>query len=301
MRELPHLVQLQAFEAAARHLSFTRAAEELNCTQAAISQRVRGLEQYFGRPLFHRRASGLELSSAGKAFLPGIMQALDIAEAATRGLTGRRLHQSLTISAPISFLNLWLGPRLPGFLAQHRGVAVQLNSAIWTDPNSELADLSFGVMDAAYLPPEAVVLARETLVLVGGPQHSGQLDVDELPQIEVQGRHSLWDIWSERTHRSRRPRLPPIRVDNALSAIELAASGAGVTVIYGTYAQRPLAEGRLVAPMGDGVPVPLVLVMSRNLMRKETAAVRDFMAWVSGHFPAVEGQVRDPGQGRGLR
>lgn len=107
--------------------------DELNCTQAAISQRVRRLE----------------LSSVGKAFLPGIMQALDIAEAATRGLTGRRLHQALTVSAPISFLNLWLGPRLPGFLAQHRGIALQLNNSIWTDPNSELADLSFGVMDPA--------------------------------------------------------------------------------------------------------------------------------------------------------
>lgn len=78
MRELPHLVCLQAFEAAARHLSFTRAAAELNCTQAAISQRVRALEQYFGRPLFHRHANGLDLSSAGKAYLPSVTQALDM-------------------------------------------------------------------------------------------------------------------------------------------------------------------------------------------------------------------------------
>lgn len=109
------------------------------------------------------------------------MQALDIAEAATRGLTGRRLHQTLTVSAPISFLNLWLGPRLPGFLAQHRGIALQLNSSIWTDPNSGLADLSFGVMDPAWLPSGAVVLARELLVLVGRPQHAGAADADELP------------------------------------------------------------------------------------------------------------------------
>lgn len=297
MRELPHLIQLQAFEAAARHLSFTRAAEELNCTQAAISQRVRGLEQYFGRPLFHRRASGLELSSAGKAFLPGVMQALDIAEAATRGLTGRRLHQTLTISAPVSFLNLWLAPRLPDFLARHRGVAVQLNSAIWTDPNSELADLGFDMMDPAYCPPEAVILTRETLVLLGAAQPPASADVNELPQIEVQGRHSLWDIWAARMGMERRPKLPPIRVDNALAAIELAAAGAGVTVIYGTYAERPVADGRLTPLLGEALPVPLVLAMSRNQLRKETAAVRDFMAWVSGHFPAVEGQVADPRQG----
>ncbi|MDO5369365.1 LysR substrate-binding domain-containing protein [Paracoccus sp. (in: a-proteobacteria)] len=97
--------------------------------------------------------------------------------------------------------------------------------------------------------------------------------------------------------RERRPRLPSIRVDNALLAVELAAAGAGVTVICRTYAERPLAEGRLAAPLGAGVPAPLVLGMSRNPYCRETAAVCDFMAWVSVRFPAVEGQVTDPRKG----
>lgn len=132
---------------------------------------------------------------------------------------------------------------------------------------------------------------------VGGPQQAGGADVDELPQIEVQGRHSPWELWCEGMDRERRPRLPPIRVDNALSAVELAAAGAGVTVICRSYAERPLAEGRLVSPLGAGVPAPLALGMSRNLHRRETAAVRDFMAWVSACFPVFEGQVTDPRKG----
>jgi len=88
MRNLPHLIYLEAFEAAARHLSFTRAAEELNCTQGAISQRVRALEQFFTRLLFHRRSNGLELTEVGTAYLPGIAETLDRAEAATEGLLG---------------------------------------------------------------------------------------------------------------------------------------------------------------------------------------------------------------------
>ncbi|WP_234450892.1 MULTISPECIES: LysR substrate-binding domain-containing protein [unclassified Paracoccus (in: a-proteobacteria)] len=132
---------------------------------------------------------------------------------------------------------------------------------------------------------------RNSLVPVGGPQQAGRADVDELPQIEVQGRHSLWDLWCQGMRRERRPRLPPIRVDNALSAVELAAAGAGVTVICPSYAERPVAEGRLAALLGGGVPAPLVLGMSRNLHRRETAAVRDFMAWVSVCFPVVEGQA----------
>lgn len=298
MRELPHLVCLQAFEAAARHLSFTRAAAELNCTQAAISQRVRALEQYFGRPLFHRHANGLDLSSAGKAYLPGVTQALDMAEAATRGLTGRRLHQSLTVSGPISFLNLWLAPRLAGFVSSHAGVAVQLNSSIWTDPNLELADVSIAIVDAAQRPAEAIVLGRERLVLVGSAADAAHLraggSLDALPQIEVLGRYALWDIWAEAAGQTRAPQMPTLRADNASTALALAAGGAGVTVVYSTYAAPLLASGRLLPLAGPGVATPHVLTLARNPARKTGSAARDFIDWMlaefagSGAGPAVE-------------
>ncbi|RJE84107.1 LysR family transcriptional regulator [Paracoccus onubensis] len=290
MRELPHLVYLQAFEAAARHLSFTRAAEELNCTQAAISQRVRALEQYFGRPLFRRQPSGLELSSVGKAYLPGITQALDMAEAATCGLTGRRERQGITISGPISFLNLWLAPRLPEFLAGNPGIAVQLNSSIWTDPNIDLADVSFAFEKRDLIPSEAIVLSHERLVLVGAGQHAERLgtkaSLEDIPQIEIQGKYSLWDMWSDGMGVPRRSGLPVLRVDTAISALDLAAVGAGLTVLYATYAEGYLSSGRIIAPLGPGIAVPHVLSMSRHAKRKETEAVRIFTNWVSDLFSA---------------
>lgn len=288
MRELPHLVYLQAFEAAARHLSFTRAADELNCTQAAISQRVRGLEQYFGRPLFRRQPSGLELSSAGKAYLPGITQALDMAAAATRGLTGRRERQGITVSGPISFLNLWLAPRLHEFLTDNVDIAVQLNSSIWTDPNIDLADVSFAFEQPDLMPPEAITLSDQRLVLVGSGQHADRLARDAklhgIPQIHIQGKYSLWDIWSDGMGLGSTSDLPVLRVDTAISALELAAAGTGVTVLYSTYAERLLASGGVAAPLGSGVVAPHVLVMSRNPKRRETEAVRNFVEWVSTHF-----------------
>lgn len=287
MRELPHLVYLQAFEAAARHLSFTRAADELNCTQAAISQRVRALEQYFGRPLFRRQPSGLELSSAGKAYLPGITQALDMAEAATRGLTGRRERQGITISAPISFLNLWLAPRLRGFMADHPEVSVQLNSSIWTDPNSDLADIGFAFEKADLVAPEAAILSHEHLVLAGPPHLTTLAALPEMPRIEVQGKYSLWDMWAEAMKLRPPSGQPVLRVDTAISALELAAAGAGLTVVYSTYAAGFSATGRIALPFGQGVAVPHVLTMTRNAKRKETAAVRSFMTWAAGQFPVV--------------
>lgn len=138
-RNLPPLSYLQAFEAAALCRSFTVAANELGCTQAAISQRVRGLEAYLARKLFDRRSNGLVLTEAGEAYLPGIAEALNIAAAATEGLKGRNVRRTVTISAPSSFLNLWLIPRLDRFLADNEEIELRLNSAIWTDPNAEIA------------------------------------------------------------------------------------------------------------------------------------------------------------------
>lgn len=292
MRELPHLVYLQAFEAAARHLSFTRAAEELNCTQAAISQRVRALEQYFGRPLFQRQPNGLVLSLVGKAYLPGITQALDMAESATRGLIARQVQRSVTVSAPISFLNLWLAPRLSQFQASRKEVEVRMNSAIWSDPNIELADISFGIMEPEFVPPGSIALSHERLVLVASQRDAERLaqgePLDALLQIEVQGKYPLWEIWSDAARLDRAPRLRAIRVDNALTALQLVATGLGVTVVYSTYASEVLGSGGVVAPFGPGVQVPHVLALTSNPDRKLTSAVREFIEWVSCQFPVVE-------------
>ncbi|MEI4488431.1 LysR substrate-binding domain-containing protein [Frigidibacter sp. MR17.14] len=284
MRELPNLIYLQAFEAAARHLSFTRAADELNCTQAAISQRVRGLEHYFGRQLFKRSANGVELSSAGKAYLPSITGALDLAESATRGLTGRRQRRSVTLSAPLSFLGTWLAPRLPAFQALEPGIDIRLNSAIWTDPNLELADLSLSIAGPDVAVPGATTLWRERLVLVSTPGLGARIAAGEpleaLPQIEVQGRYPLWDLWADLSQRPRRPRQAAILVDTGLSAIDLAAAGAGIAVVYGTYARPALQAGRLVAPFGDGPATDHALTLQINPARRETAAVTAFAAWI---------------------
>src|SRR5690606_19486689 len=209
---------------------------------------------------------------AGKAYLPGITQALDMAEAATRGLIGRRERQGITISAPISLLNLWLGPRLQDFLRLRPAISVQLNSSIWTDPNIDLADVSFAFEKADLVDPDAVVLLRERLVLVAAGPHAERLvqpeALEHMPQIAIQGKYSLWDIWSDGMGLRRSPGLPLLRVDTAVTALELVVSGAGATVLYSTYAERFLDAGQLAAPLGQGVAVPHVLAMRRNAGRK---------------------------------
>src|SRR6201990_1997477 len=113
-RTLPPLNGLRAFEAAARHMSFTDAAHELNVTQAAISHQVRGLAQRLGLKLFVRRNRSLLLSESGQAYLPAVRAAFDQLNEATEKLLQKDRGGHLTVTTTSSFAVKWLGPRLGG-------------------------------------------------------------------------------------------------------------------------------------------------------------------------------------------
>ena len=292
MRNLPHLTYLEAFEAAARHLSFTRAAEELNCTQAAISQRVRALEHFFARPLFHRRSNGLELTDVGAAYLPGIADALDRAEAATQGMLGAAAQTTVTISAPLSFVILWLSRRLGGFAALHPQMEVRLNSTIWTDPNVELADLSILVLDSSQPIPGATRLGQERLMLLCDPQTATQAQQQTRSQwlnahrlIYVEGRMQLLDRWAKTENIPIAPQMAPLKADNAATALEIAASAGGITTTLSTYATSYLETGRLVAPFGSGEILPVALHIVPNPKRRLSRSAALFVQWLSGEIP----------------
>src|SRR3954447_11618619 len=127
-RRLPPLNSLRAFEAAARHLSFTRAAEELNVTQAAVSHQVKALEERIGVKLFRRLTRGLLLTEDGHALLPDLREAFDrLAQAVDR--IGRQGGQgTLNISLLTTFALGWLVPRLPRFQAAHPSIDVRLTT-----------------------------------------------------------------------------------------------------------------------------------------------------------------------------
>src|SRR3954471_10510632 len=109
-RSLPPLEFLRGFEAAARHLSFTRAAAELFLTQSAISRQIQALEAFVGLPLFERRHKALALTPAGEAYHRSVIQALDAVREATRRLRETRTGHVLTVTTTVSFAALWLVP-----------------------------------------------------------------------------------------------------------------------------------------------------------------------------------------------
>lgn len=130
-RRLPPLNALVVFEAAAHHLSFTRAAESLHVTQAAVSHRIKDLEQWLGVPLFHRagRGQGLALTESGRAYLPHVNAALDGIRSATSAVMDTRRQRVLNVATLDSFGLLWLLPRLGDFVRAHAGIDVRILAA----------------------------------------------------------------------------------------------------------------------------------------------------------------------------
>ncbi|MCX8995926.1 LysR family transcriptional regulator [Rhizobiaceae bacterium BDR2-2] len=290
---------LQAFEAAARHRSFTEAAKELGCTQAAVSQRVRGLETYLARKLFSRKPNGLELTEVGEAYLPGITESLNIAAAATEGLQGRNLRRSVTVSGPFSFLTLWLLPRVNGFLLPNPDVELRINSAIWTDPNIELADIAIEVRDAGETDSTMPRMKPEHLVLVCSPDLA--VPFRELPlqaalantrRLYVQGRHPLWERWSKPRGLSLEGGMSPIKLDTSASALEAAAQGLGVAVCYSSYCAPYLDAGKLVAPAGAGEPTTLSHTLIRPPSRPSWHPAHRLHEWLAGEFERTQGMTK---------
>jgi LysR family glycine cleavage system transcriptional activator len=260
-RRLPPLNALRAFEAAARHLNFSRAADELTVTPGAVSQQIQNLEDFVGAALFKRTPKGLLLTDAAQTALPALREAFDrLAEAAsllTAAVDGRRL----TLTAPPSFAAKWLVPRLGAFEQAHPQVDVWLSAAI------EIVDLSAGEVDVAirygsgrYPGLEVRRLMSETVIPVISPELLGQQALERPEDLKHHillhdGSPDLddscpdWPMWlAARGVRGVDGMRGP-RFNQSSLVIEAAVNGRGVALAKRTLAQADLEAERLVAPL----------------------------------------------------
>src|SRR5262245_41500603 len=174
MRRLPPLTALRAFEAAARHGTFVKAAAELGVTPGAVSQHIKGLEAGLGLALFRRQARGVRLTEAGRAYLPGVAEGFDRLARATLQVNdpaaGGLIAGRLSITVLPSFAAGWLVRRLPAFRARHPEIDLLIRSERQTiDLHREDADLAirYGLGDFPNL--EATHLLREEIFPVCAP------------------------------------------------------------------------------------------------------------------------------------
>ena len=259
---LPPLPWLRAFEAAARHSSFTAAAAELNLTPAAVSHQVRSLERHLGVVLFERLARTLRLTEMGNAYTPPLRRAFDELTAATVGLFGPMGKCSVSVSAPVSFVALWLAPRLAAFTSQFPHIGLRLTSAIWAHASTESAiDVDIRLGDGVWPGHEAQLLINIPAIVVCRPSKSADRNPLERlkalatePLIRVTGYEDLWQRLFRHYGLSSQS-SPSVDVDTSLAALELAASGYGPTIVLEDFAKRYLDDGRLVRALDDKLPI----------------------------------------------
>jgi LysR family glycine cleavage system transcriptional activator len=259
---LPPLNWLRAFEASARHLSFAKAAEDLNLTPTAVSHQVRSLEQHLGHKLFERLARGLRLTGMGAAYLPDVRRAFEDLSATTTKLFGQSGMTSITVRAPVSFVTLWLAPRLPRFQARYPGIEILIFSTIWADaqPDDETdIDIRFG--NGAWNGYQAERLWHEASVVVcrqdlgrRGKDRDRLAEIAASRLIHVVGHENHWaDVF--RLVDLPLPReAKAMRVDNSVAAVLMAASS-GAAIVLRPFAERAVEMLPLHLPFGFDVPV----------------------------------------------
>ena len=257
---IPSLDLLQGFEAAARHLSFTKAGEELFLTQSAVSRQIKELEDQLGVPLFHRRHRALALTDAGQQFYAAAAQVLTTMRSATSRLKAQSGRRPLSVTTTHSFAALWLIPRLAGFTRTHPGVDVRITADTRVqDLDRDGLDLAIRHGPPSLAGPHAVRLFGERVLPVCSPKLLKKNPLREPADLknhcllvydDPEARHPWlhWKSWLEVAG------IPDLRPVATLSfsgfeqIIPAAVAGHGVALGRSPLVKDLLATKELVAP-----------------------------------------------------
>lgn len=282
----PHLPlnALRAFEASARHLNFTRAAEELCVSQAAVSHQIKALEQRLGASLFRRLPRGLALTDEGAALVPVVATAFDRIGATLERFVGGRYHEVVTIGVVASFATGWLLERLPAFAAAHPAIDLRiLTNNNRVDLAGEGLDFAIRFGDGAWHGTEATPLIAPPLVPLCTPAIAARLRTPADLAHETLLRSYRAEEWPRWFAAAQTP-LPTIRgplFDSSPAMASAAAAGLGVALLPAALFTRDMAERRLIQPFPialDGGRYWLTRLRSRT----ETPGQHAFRAWLCG-------------------
>lgn len=279
-KPLPPLGWLRTFEAAARNLSFTGAARDLNMTQSAVSQQIKSLEGHLGQPLFLRRPKALELTEAGITYLPVVREAFRTLVRGTQAITGAQ-QDAVQVQCNISFAVNWLAPRLPAFRTEYPDVRLNIFTELW-EPR-EMADGAAVEIRFSLRPADTVrteLLRTEHYYPVCAPGFEVSFDsLQQQPLFDCSNLLSNWPSWAE--EQGLIWENPPITYATTyLVCLSVAMAGGGLCLAHDAIARHLIDQGLLVAPFEHRAPMPEAYYLLLSPQAEETPGAVAFADWV---------------------
>jgi LysR family glycine cleavage system transcriptional activator len=299
---LPSLAGLRAFEAAARHLSFTRAAAELNVTQTAVSHQIRRLEEQLGLRLFVRRNRSLHLTREAQDYLPAVRAAFEDLRLATERLLSPGRPALLTVSTMPSLAAKWLMPRLAGFQEAHPAIEIRITaSAQLVDFRRDEVDVAIRYgrgrwpgLRADWLMTEDLFPVCSPALLAGERPLRRPEDLAHHTLLHARMSRDDWQLWLTAAG------LPPalasrrgLSFDEMLMALEAAIDGLGVALGRTPFVAADIAAGRLVVPFDVKLPADAGFYVVAPHETADTAKIAVFRAWL-----IATAQGAEPSAGR---
>ena len=287
---LPSLNGLRAFEAAARHLSFTHAAAELNVTQTAISHQIRRLEEELGLRLFIRQNRALALTPQARDYLPGVRAAFNDLKLATDRLLRRDDDQVLTVSTLASLAAKWLLPRLSAFQETHPGIDVRITTS------TTLVDFGRGDVDAAirygrghwlgvrsdWLMADELFPVCSPALLTGDKPLRCPQDLANFTLLHSSaGYDDDWRLWLTAAGLPANiSKQPGLSFDLIFMTVQAAIDGIGVALVRTSYVEADIAKGRLLVPFKITLPADAGFYLVSPEARTDPPKLAAFRQWL---------------------
>ena len=283
-KHLPSLNQLKAFEATARHLSFSKAADELHVTHAAVSHQVKALEDYLETRLFDRLTRSIKLTDKAEKYYQDAKEALDILETSTAVFFHDRVSGVLKISVAPSFATRWLLPRLADFQKQYANLEVQI------EPTIEIVDLRENDVDLAirhgkgrWPGLKSTKLFEELLIPVAAPALMESVSKEDFwlgTLVGASPRKNEWKNWVESFTQKPAPSLNVVFYPTQALAIDAAIAGGGIALADRRLVENDILENRLRVLKDYANPNKQGFYLSYVRGSYEEAKIKIFSAWI---------------------
>lgn len=295
-RHLPTLTAMQCFETTARHLSFTRAAEELNLTQSAVSKQVAQLEATVDHQLFRRVRKRLQITPEGSLYLSEVRKILTQVEMSTRHLQSYGGHSEvLNVTTLPTFGARWLIPRLNGFRFRHPKVYLNIGNRVEPfDLEEERVDVAFFFGHGAWPKAECVKLLEEEVVPVCAPSAipaggiADALSLTRLVLLQSATRPEAWHDWFAAQGFYTRHSYHGPRFDTFSMSLRAARAGCGVALVPRFLAEEELRTGQLSIPWPFALKSREAYYLAYAEHKSELDKVKGFVDWVIEHLDGPE-------------